>query len=753
MCHAAVELSGSDEKERRGKTMKILRIPLVIVLVVLAGRAFNAGAQTETILYSFGSSPTDGVNPEAGLVQGSDGNFYGTTVWGGTYGTGTVFRISPSGSYTSLYSFGSSPDGANPVAGLVQGSDGSFYGTTEAGGTSTNYNSQDRDYGGGTVFRISPSGSYTNLNSFGSSPTDGLFPDAGLVQGSDGSFYGTTESGGAYSIGTVFRISPSGTYTSLNSVGFYPTDGAQTRDGGALPEAGLVQGSDGNFYGTTSSGGAGTNCNTQGYWWILVGCGTVFRISPSGSYTRLHSFGSCTGPGGVCGGLHDGREPVAGLVQGSDGNFYGTTSFGGNGNGGTVFRISPSGNETVLYSFGSAPNDGWYPVAGLVQGSDGNFYGTTEYGGTNFCGCGTVFRISPSGIYTQLYSFGSQPNDAQQPMAGLVQGSDGNFYGTTYFGGTSTACGSSLGCGTVFKLDVALGPINTNCTFSINPTNAMFDAAGGSDSVSVTASNGCAWTASSNDGFITITSGIRGWGDGTVDYTVAANTSSNELTGTMTTAGLTFTVVQSGVGCNFLLDSTSATYGSAGGSSNIMVTANGTTNCPRMAASNSGFITITSGSSGSGDGTVSYTVAANSGAPRSGTMTIAGQTFAVYQAGATPVTYSFSTPVQTLKTRLNKKTGVTTTNCTITVDLVVTNTGATKSPKFSVLLWLEQGSAFNPSVGLAPLTKKLGALKAGKSVTIKIKSKKLNGDQAGTFIFATDTDNNVLASVEVPGPE
>src|ERR1017187_4861407 len=393
--------------------MKMLRIPLVIVLLVVAGRTFHADAQTETILYRFGSSPTDGFDPQAGLVQGSDSNFYGTTYAGGTGngcsdGCGTVFRISPSGTYTSLYSFGSFL---------------CFY------------------------------------SSFGIFPCDGAEPLAGLVQGSDGNFYGTTSGGGEGATGncpeggcgTVFRISPSGTFTSLYSFAGYPNDGAQ-------PQAGLVQGSDGNFYGTTYDGGS-TNCSTI----YGAGCGTVFRISPSGTETTLYSFGSSP---------TDGVNPQAGLVQGSDGNFYGTTFAGGVTSTnceycygyGTVFRISPSGTFTSLYSFGNSPTDGFEPQAGLVQGSDGNFYGTTSGGGTY--GGGIVFRISPSGSYTNLYSFGGSPNDGSDPVAGLVQGSDGNFYGTTLAGGvTSTNCEY---CGTVFKLDVGLGP---NCGASINPTN------------------------------------------------------------------------------------------------------------------------------------------------------------------------------------------------------------------------------------------------------------------------------------------
>jgi uncharacterized repeat protein (TIGR03803 family) len=424
--------------------MKILRIPLVIALLVLAGRGFDAEAQTETNLYSFGSVTNDGALPEAGLERGSDGNFYGTTYAGGTStncfeGCGTVFRISPSGSYTNLYSFTGPPNnGAYPQAGLMQGSDGNFYGTTEYGGTNVE----------GTVFRISPGGSYTNLYSFHSSPNDGEHPYGGLVQGSDGNFYGTTGDGGTYSVGTVFRISPSGNETNLHSFVGRPNDGQG-------PAAGLVQGSDGNFYGTTEGGGT-------------YGLGTVFRISPNGSYTNLYSFGSHP---------NDGAYSAAGLVQGSDGNFYGTTVDGGTNNCqcGTVFRISPSGTETNLYSFAGSPTDGNDPQSGLVQGSDGNFYGTTSGGGTStncFEGCGTLFRISPSGTYTTLYSFGNSPTDGEEPDAGLVQGSDGNFYGTTYQGGTNDD-------GTVFKLTVALSPppypINQITGVHVAATNIVFN--------------------------------------------------------------------------------------------------------------------------------------------------------------------------------------------------------------------------------------------------------------------------------------
>jgi uncharacterized repeat protein (TIGR03803 family) len=364
---------------------------------------------TETVLASFGANATDGKAPYSGLIQGSDGNLYGTTSAGGSSGQGTIFKVTPDGTLTVLYSFSSSADGGYaPYSALIQGSDGNLYGTTADGGAN----------GGGTVFKITLAGALTVVYSFSLSGTDGLAPLAGLIQASDGNFYGTTQEGGTNNAGTVFKVTPAGVETLLHSFG-----GTGTGDGFA-PQAALIQGTDGNFYGTTSDGGAHN-------------FGTVFKVTPAGVESVLYSFGAS--------GNSDGNEPEAALIQGSDGNFYGTTRVGGANGAGTVFKITPAGVETVIYSFpainGTNSAD---PESGLFQGSDGNFYGTTVNGGGD--NVGTIFKVTPSGVETLLYSFGSQSGDGTTPRcsSGLIKGTDGHLYGTTVSGGTYDA-------GTVFR--------------------------------------------------------------------------------------------------------------------------------------------------------------------------------------------------------------------------------------------------------------------------------------------------------------
>ncbi len=409
------------------------------IFAAALGLAFPSVAQIVTTVHNFSSSATNGSQPYAGVIQARDGNFYGTTEFGGS-GVGTVFRMSASGAYTNLYAFADT-NGWQPLSALVQGTDGNFYGTTSAKGTNS--------CSCGTLFRISPNGGVAILHQFSGTVTDGSVPRGALVQGSDGNFYGTTTGGGAGSgaAGVVFRITPGGSYTNLYSFPGYTKDGY-------LPLGGVVQGNDGNFYGITVNGGSNS-------------FGTVFRVSTNGIYTNLHSFA-----GGYYYGNSDGQHPSGGLALGNDGNFYGVTAGGGSNvnAAGSVFRITPSGVCTTLYSFGGAP-DGASPAAALVLGSDGNFYGTTSTGGTNVCGCGTIFRISPTGQYKSLYSFGGPGQGQGEPEAKMVQASDGAFYGTSVLGGSNSA-------GAVFKLAASLpSPANGISGVGVAGSNVVITVA------------------------------------------------------------------------------------------------------------------------------------------------------------------------------------------------------------------------------------------------------------------------------------
>jgi uncharacterized repeat protein (TIGR03803 family) len=395
-----------------------------------------SGTLTTLHIFCSQSGCADGELPYAGLAQATNGDFYGTTGWGGANDGGTVFKITLGGTLTTLYSFCSQSGCANgelPYAGLAQATNGDFYGTTEWGGANN----------GGTVFKITPAGALTTLYNFCSESgcPGGGWPYAGLVQATNGDFYGTTSGGGANSEGTVFKITPGGTLTTLYSF----CSQSNCTDGGR-PTAGLVQATNEDLYGTTSNGGANNG-------------GTVFRITPSGTLTTAYTFCSLSG-------CTDGANPTAGLVQATNGDLYGTTPGGGNIGGGTVFKMTPTGTLTTLYSFscsGSGCAGGSGPDAGLIQGSDGNFYGTTEWGGAN--GYGTVFQITPRGALTTLHDFCPQTGcaDGANPRAGLVQATDGDFYGTTSVGGAN--CGVAGGCGTIFKV-TSSGAFTTLYDFS-----------------------------------------------------------------------------------------------------------------------------------------------------------------------------------------------------------------------------------------------------------------------------------------------
>jgi len=317
-----------------------------------------------TTLYNFCSKRncSDGYDPGSALVQGGDGNFYGTASRGGIL-VGTVFKLTPAGVLTTLHQFNVT-DGSYPN-GIVEASDGNFYGTTSEGG----------GQGFGKIFKITHGGTFSNQHPFCSEPycADGGYPDGVLIQATDGNLYGTTTSGGAYDGGTVYKTTLAGTLTVVHN--FCQQSGCTDGQVGA----GVIQGVDGNFYGTTLFGGA-------------YGFGTVFKLTPAGVLTTLYSF--CAHSGCL-----DGNYPESQLLQATDGNLYGTTSSGGANDEGTVFKITPSGSFKTLYSFcsESACTDGEVPYAPLIQDTNGMIYGTTGAGGTGAScgvGCGTVFSLN-----------------------------------------------------------------------------------------------------------------------------------------------------------------------------------------------------------------------------------------------------------------------------------------------------------------------------------------------------------------------
>jgi uncharacterized repeat protein (TIGR03803 family) len=392
-----------------------MKLPSLVLICSLAAVPFST-AQTFNIVSSFDG--TDGAQPLAPVVQGNDGNFYGAANSGGPYGAGTVFKVKSDGTLSVLHNFcerQGCPDGREAGAALIQAADGSYYGTTTFGGVSDNY---------GTVFRISRTGKFKTIYRFcaTSSCTDGAYLYSPLIQATDGNFYGTTNEGGdltcfaPYGCGTVFKLTSAGVLTTLHS--FHVGEGS-------MPSSGLVQARDGNFYGTTTYGG------TYGY-------GTVYKITASGILTAIYNF--CVQS--LCA---DGSVPYAGLLEASDGNFYGTTLLGGSAGFGTIFRITPQGALTILHSF--LITDGSAPYGVLVEASDGNFYGTTASGGNT--NSGTAFEITPEGIFTSLISFGTSTNGSYP--GGLIQDTSGTFYGTMQTGGSSND-------GAVFSLSLGLPP-------------------------------------------------------------------------------------------------------------------------------------------------------------------------------------------------------------------------------------------------------------------------------------------------------
>ncbi len=369
----------------------------LLVICVLAG-AVPSQAQTVTTLYDFATNSSTTQQPSGVIAQGRDGNFYGITQ---SPDRGTIYRVTPSGTFTLLHSMASDLSEGTFCNGLILGSDGNFYGTCLYGGANSVGN------GLGTIFKVTPAGVLTVLHSFtgqnARGSTDGCYPRGVPVQASDGNFYGTGEEcGTSGGDGVVYKLTPAGVYTVIYNFTGGTIDGAQ-------PFGALIQGSDGNLWGITTSGP------------------TIFKVSTTGVIGGVYSFGCC------------GTPAQAGLVQGPDGSYYGTTEGIGANNQGEVFKVTAAGVFTVLHSFNNAVDHGGFPVLPLSLGTDGNFYGVaTDCGGGGCSPLGAnIFEITSKGAFTDLYNFplvGS--NNDSVPESPLFLSTNGKFYSTTQLGGT-----------------------------------------------------------------------------------------------------------------------------------------------------------------------------------------------------------------------------------------------------------------------------------------------------------------------------
>jgi uncharacterized repeat protein (TIGR03803 family) len=381
----------------------------VLATVALSAAAVStcpAYSQSFAIVYSFrpGTSSGDGAYPSFGVIRDPAGNLYGATLYGGATGTwGSVFEVKSPGKERVLYSFTGGADGQSPSDALIRDSSGNLYGTTYSGGAS----------GYGTIFKVDPMGKESVLYSF-TNGADGSCPTGRLLRDASGNLYGAASCGGVSNSGTIFKLSPVGVLSVL-----YSFTGGNGGPDGANPNGGLVRDAAGNLFGTTGYGGA------------FVTQGIVFKIDKAGKETILHSFSGGT----------DGGHPNPDLVRDSSGFIYGTTVNGGASGQGTVFKMDPAGNETVLYSFKTTGNDGQSPSSGPHRDAAGNLYGCTTWGGEYRWG--TVYKVDTSGNETVLYSF-TGGLDGKYPVGDLAGDAAGNLYGTTQQGG--------FGNGVVFKL-------------------------------------------------------------------------------------------------------------------------------------------------------------------------------------------------------------------------------------------------------------------------------------------------------------
>jgi len=422
----------------RAQAHNSLSLPLQVLCLLFM--VLSGSAQTFTVLHAF-SGKGDGQYPYRSVFLGNDGALYGTTEGGGSFDYGTIFQMKPKGEDAVLHNFWG-PDGVWPLSSLVRDQAGNFYGTTSDGGTPEGGACM---HGCGTVFKLDSAGKVTVLYVF-TGGADGGQPEAGLILDKTGTLYGTTTIGGdsncvdarrersagkpgrpmyqaGAGCGVVFKLDPKGKETVLHAFagkpdGWYPSQ--------------LIRDRKGIFYGATWFGGTADN-------------GTIYKMDPSGKLTILYSFQ----------GTKDGRYPNGPLVRDAEGNFYGTTTNGGGQDDGTVFKVDSSGKETTLHSF-TGGSDGYSPYVGLTRDNAGNLYGVTIWGGgSNGCyglGCGTLFKVEPSGKETVLHSF-TGGSDGAEPEGALIPDNSGNLYGTAPGGGDLSCGPRGGGCGVVFKLE------------------------------------------------------------------------------------------------------------------------------------------------------------------------------------------------------------------------------------------------------------------------------------------------------------
>jgi len=376
-----------------------IALTMLAAVVLLAGIAIPAQAQTESVLFSFTYGP-EGAFPLAGpILKGT--TLYGTASQGGYNANGTVWAVNTTtGKETTLYEFQAGDnDGYTPMGGLASYK-GSFYGTTCGG-------PHGQPGGPGMIFKLTKSKKTyveTILHIFDTS--DGACPNfVTPVFDAQGNLYGTTSGGGSGNSGTLFKLTPTGTLTILHNFCNYCAGDGQ------VPQSGVTFDKKGNLYGTTQVGGTYTY-------------GTLYEVTASGTYQILYNF-----MGG-----NDGLYPMAPPVLDKKGNLYGTTENGGSGGYGTIWKFNPkTGQKTILYNFSSTP-DGSSPWAGaLVLDKEGNLFGTTTGGGN---GSGTIYELSPDGTLTYLHSFSNQP-DGDQPYGSVVFDKQGNLYTTTTHGGAT----------------------------------------------------------------------------------------------------------------------------------------------------------------------------------------------------------------------------------------------------------------------------------------------------------------------------